>query len=111
MSELSSINRVIASRIIQARTIKGLTQDDLSRRMNVSRPLIAMIESGASGVTIGKLYLFAEALDIEPHDLLPKLSEFKNLVSVRVGNRTFALTPDEAARLRQQLNGESEAGR
>lgn len=55
-----------------ARAKTGLTQDDLGKRMNLSRTAITNIEKGNQGVTLLQLYEFAEKLNISPVELLPR---------------------------------------
>lgn len=55
-----------------ARAKTGLTQDDLGKRMNLSRTAITNIEKGNQGVTLLQLYEFAEKLNILPVELLPE---------------------------------------
>lgn len=57
--------------IRKTRTLRGLTQDELGKRMGLSRTAITNIEKGNQGVTLLQLYEFAAHLGSEPKDLLP----------------------------------------
>ena len=50
-----------------------LTQDALGERVGLSRTSITNIESGRQKILIHQLFLLAEALDVTPQALLPKL--------------------------------------
>lgn len=54
-----------------ARTTSGLTQEDLGKRMGLSRTAITNIEKGNQGVSLLQLYELAAQLNVAPHDLLP----------------------------------------
>lgn len=51
---------------------KGLTQEQLAERIDMSVSSISQIETGAQGFTDSTLMAIAEALDCEPGDLLSK---------------------------------------
>lgn len=52
----------------------GYTQKQLGKRIGVSQVYISRIENGdIEGLTIGKLVKLANALQIEPEELLAKL--------------------------------------
>lgn len=54
----------------QWRRHRGLTQDQLAGRIEVSRGLIAQYESGATKIPEDMLYALADALLCQPWDLL-----------------------------------------
>lgn len=68
----SQIYRAFGIMLRDARAKTGLTQDDLGKRMNLSRTAITNIEKGNQGVTLLQLYEFAEKLNISPVELLPR---------------------------------------
>ena len=57
--------------------MKPLTQQALSERTEgaLSRSSIASIERGLQGISLAQLYALANALDVEPAELLPARSE------------------------------------
>ena len=57
-------SKVVGNRLREARTSVGISQAELARRLVVSAPYIAAVESGRHNVTVGQLYLFASALGI-----------------------------------------------
>jgi transcriptional regulator with XRE-family HTH domain len=63
--------RELGSRIRRARRGQ-LTQQELANRIGLSRAAVANIELGRQRVASHMLPRFAEALGLEPHDLLPE---------------------------------------
>ena len=49
----------------------GLSQDALSKRVGLSRTSVTNIEKGRQQVPLHALYAFADALGVEPSELLP----------------------------------------
>lgn len=54
-----------------ARAKSKLTQEDLGKRMGLSRTAITNIEKGSQGVSLQQLYELAAQLKVAPNDLLP----------------------------------------
>ena len=57
----------------------GLTQEQLSRQLEVSRASLANIETGRQKVLVHQLYRLADKLDIEVTALLPEPEEIEDL--------------------------------
>jgi ribosome-binding protein aMBF1 (putative translation factor) len=51
----------LASAVIAARAVAGLTQEELADRMNAKQSLVARIESGDQNITVKTLLQVAEA--------------------------------------------------
>lgn len=60
----------VGAAIRRAREAAGMSQDDLAEASGVSRPVIARIELGNSGVQVDRLWDLAEALSMTPSALL-----------------------------------------
>lgn len=60
----------VASRIKLLRKKKGLSQDDLACDAEVSRSTISMLEIVRTDITLSKIKKIAEALGVEPYELL-----------------------------------------
>ncbi len=65
------IYRAFGVLLRDVRAKAGLTQDDLGKRMSLSRTAITNIEKGNQGVSLLQLYEFAEKLNVSPVELLP----------------------------------------
>lgn len=50
-------------KLIKTRESKGLTQSELAKKANISRPLIANIERGYASPSLKNAYKIAKALD------------------------------------------------
>lgn len=49
----------------------GLTQEELGRRVGLTRTSITNLEKGRQRIQVHTLYELASALDLDPQDLLP----------------------------------------
>ncbi|MEX2236358.1 MAG: helix-turn-helix transcriptional regulator [Dehalococcoidia bacterium] len=80
----------IASDILKLRLARGLTQDELARRVNTQQPSIARIESARSLPTLAKLQQLADALEarlvvrLEPIEPDPPRKKSKGRVAKRL---------------------------
>lgn len=64
------LDMTFAVRLREIRISLGLTQSELARRMGVSQPRIAEMEKGEYSPTLSTLQKIANALKINPHELL-----------------------------------------
>ncbi|MET9439140.1 helix-turn-helix transcriptional regulator [Streptomyces sp. NPDC006610] len=71
--EEREFNAAVARLIREARTRAGVTQEYVGRRAGLSRGSITNIESGTQTPPLYRLALIAEAVNVEPSDLLPRL--------------------------------------
>lgn len=60
--------------IKKRRNIMQLTQDELAKKVRLSRASIANIESGRQKIMLHQVYLFAKSLNLEPIDLLADIT-------------------------------------
>lgn len=68
---ISSMNHTIGDRVLLARRDIDINQDELARRIGVSRPYISDIERGkTTNVGVETIYALAEALDVRVEYLL-----------------------------------------
>mgnify|MGYP002625304146 CR=1 FL=1 len=59
-----------AKNLKRIRKEKGIKQDDFLATEGISRSLIAMVETAKSDITLSKLKIIADVLDVEPKELL-----------------------------------------
>lgn len=64
--------QAIGTAIRDARIRAGMSQQELARRAEVSRPGLAMIENAYSGCTITNLYAIADGLGVSVFSLIPQ---------------------------------------
>lgn len=57
--------------LLAKRKASGLTQEELCKKVMLSRAQIANIESGRSDIPMKTLQRFAEAFECSPKDLIP----------------------------------------
>ena len=72
---VSELYRSIGQRIRSAREALGLRQDELATAVSLTRTSITNIERGKQRLLIHTLCDIAEALRVEPADLLPRLAD------------------------------------
>jgi len=60
----------IGQRIAELRKVKGLSQEDLAKRIKISRPSLAQIELGNRGLNVMELQNFAIVLEFSLDDFL-----------------------------------------
>lgn len=64
---------IIRSQLISARKKKGLRQSDLAKNLNVRQQFISKIETAERGIDVLEFLTLAEALDLDPSDILSQL--------------------------------------
>ena len=62
-SREAHFHQLIGARIKQARTERGLTQEQLGNKVFLSLQMVERHERGAAKISVGRLLLFAKALD------------------------------------------------
>jgi|ERR1700722_7958692 len=62
----------IGERITELRKIKGLSQEDLAKKVKMSRPSLAQIELGNRSIDVLELQLFAEVLEFSMDDFMSR---------------------------------------
>jgi transcriptional regulator with XRE-family HTH domain len=72
------LRRLIGELLNRHRRQKGMTQEELASQANLQRTSITNIEKGRQMMSLTALYDLAEALDIEPTDLLPTRQNVKD---------------------------------
>lgn len=63
--------RLFGSRVRELREEKNVTQDELAKRVDLSRTSITNIERGRQRVLLHQMMEIAVALDAKPTDLIP----------------------------------------
>ncbi len=63
-------NKKLGSRIAQLRNIKGMSQEELSKNIGISRPSLAQIEQGNRGVKVEELKKLAENLNFSMDEIM-----------------------------------------
>lgn len=70
-SGMNEINSRFGAIVRKKRGKAGLTQEELASAIGLSRTAVTNVESGKQGTTIDMLYRMADAMNVEPADLLP----------------------------------------
>lgn len=74
----------LGNNILSIRTKKGISQDDLAKKIGLSRPSIANIEKGKQRPSIYTIMQIIEILGVEIKDLLPESEQSHN--NIEIGN-------------------------
>ncbi len=69
------IYRVFGSRLRELRERASITQEELAKRVDLSRTSITNIEKGRQRVLLHQFVDLAEALNVEPTTLMPAASD------------------------------------
>lgn len=64
------IRAVFGAKLKQIRTVKKISQEELAFRSGLHRTYISSVERGERNISIINIKKIADALDIEPQDLL-----------------------------------------
>ena len=104
------LNRLVGERVQhlrRSRTPKPLTQKELSERSHatLTRSSIASIERGFQGISLAQLYALAQALEVDPAELLPPRAEVFPSQTRKVEELLKKSTPRVASFLRQVQHG------
>lgn len=87
------------------RTRARMTQDELARRVGMTRTSITNIESGRQKVQLDTLYDIADALDVSPESLLPRREAVPT--GTVEGSLPEDLTPEEREWAMRLLSGDA----
>jgi len=78
MKTVQSCQDAFSAALIRLRLAKGLTQEDLAKRLNTKQESIARLESGGSLPSLSTMKRVADALDAELEiNLRPKRKSIK----------------------------------
>lgn len=72
---ITNLYRTIGSQLAAARQERGVRQSDLATAVGLTRASIANIENGAQRIQVHTVIAAAQALGIDPADLLTKALE------------------------------------
>lgn len=90
MAQLDPVYESLGRRIRAARLRAGISQDELARRVRLTRTSITNIERGRQQIQVHTLYAIAKAVDARPATLLPVAEEPATAVEDQ-----FPSAPDE----------------
>lgn len=66
------IREVFANNLKKLRRLRGLSQEELAYRAEIDRTYVSLLERQKYGATIDVIAKLAEALEIEPSELLKR---------------------------------------
>lgn len=69
------LHEELGKKIRNRRIRRDYTQDELSKRVQISRTSLTNMERGRQRILVEQLYRIAKALEVEPAELLPTARE------------------------------------
>ncbi|HBN22620.1 MAG TPA: hypothetical protein DD412_05220 [Holosporales bacterium] len=90
----------LGANIKKHRKSRDMTQNDLAKRVGLTRGSIANIESGSQRVLVHQLYIFSKYLETTPGNLLPEYieEETENIKDIQIqlgGTENHVIPKDE----------------
>jgi transcriptional regulator with XRE-family HTH domain len=73
MNELSRSHKRIGQRVRKFREDRGITQEDLAYKIDISSSYMGQLERGERNLNVDKILKIARALKVDPGDLLKGL--------------------------------------
>jgi transcriptional regulator with XRE-family HTH domain len=67
---MAQISKKLGANIKRIRLRRKMTQGDICRKLNMDRSYMSAIEGGKKNITIQQLERLAQALSVDPNDLL-----------------------------------------
>jgi transcriptional regulator with XRE-family HTH domain len=67
---MNGARKIVANNLKALRDVKGVAQEELAVRAGIDRSYISDLENGKYGLSIDKLENLAEALGVEPWEML-----------------------------------------
>ncbi len=71
----------VGEKLIEIRKLNGLTQEELSKMVNINRSTISNIEAGRQQISLHLLFKIAQVLHMEVSNFLPSLDEIASLMA------------------------------
>jgi transcriptional regulator with XRE-family HTH domain len=94
-----SLYKRIGAFIATRRRQLEFKQEELARRVGISRASLANIENGRQSVLVHHLYALAKALDLQPGDLLPPVDQNATSEALPLPNDLNAEEAKDVSRL------------
>lgn len=82
---IKQINIKVGNNLLKTRLAAGFSRPQLAKRIYLNPHQISKYESGINAITIGRLLLIAEALEVELFSLLDGINDDKPINKVKGG--------------------------
>ena len=85
----------VGKRIKQARERRGMTQEELAERIDISASHMSVAERGKKGLKLETLVNIANALDVSPSELLQDVAVHAQVVTANELTEKIMQLPDD----------------
>ena len=82
VAEQSNLYRLIGVKIRRLRLDASFSQEELGAEVNLSRSSVVNIEKGRQHPPLHVIWNFADALDVDPADLIPARHEIRSPTNI-----------------------------
>lgn len=79
---MENFNQLIGKKIREVRKARGISQEELADKLNITQSSYAKIETGKTVLGVNRLYFIALFFDVEPSTFFPKPSRIDNVESL-----------------------------
>lgn len=73
---------IVGKKVRELRERAGVSQQDLSSHLQISRPTLVAYETGKQAINVAEAYLAADFFHVEISELVPSLNQIKNQTSL-----------------------------
>lgn len=77
--EREAIRRMFGELLRKKRHIRGISQEELAFQSGLHRTYVGSVERGERNLSLENIFIFAKALQCQPHDLIPHFTSPKLL--------------------------------
>lgn len=95
MEENQTILEIMGNNLKTARTLNGVTQNNLAEKIEVSDKFISMAERGISGLSVTSIVNICKILNIEPNALFNGTLDYNNNKDTIIKNKLTLLSDED----------------
>lgn len=95
MEESKWILEIIGNNLKTARTLRGLTQEQLAEELDTSDKFISMVERGQSGLSITSIVNICKILNIEPNALFSGIIDYNDDIEKLIKDKLSLLSNND----------------
>ena len=78
------IDNIIGKNLLQVRKMRGMSQEEVSRRLGISFQQFQKYENGTNRLSCSRLYSICNVLGCVHEDILPDMTNYKSLEKTKM---------------------------